>query len=185
MATQPSLFKYGSIDIWGNNPTPYTCECGSNTTLGNKFKHNRTLKHQAYLQQEIHRANGTLEEEERKQAIINEKDKADRKERQRVYDKERNQRPDRKEITRLKDQTDYRKEQAKQYRANHKEEQAERGRQYYELNKDRLYQPITCECGSITSLHNKYRHCKSIGHITGILMNNQQLFNNELNNYNI
>ena len=81
MSTQPSLFKYDSIDIWGNNPTPYTCECGSNTTLGNKFKHNRTLKHQAYLRQEIHRVNGTLVEEE--PAIINVK-----KDKHRLYMRE-------------------------------------------------------------------------------------------------
>ncbi len=42
----------------------YTCACGVNTTLGNRFRHNKTLKHQAYLQQEILRANGTLVEEE-------------------------------------------------------------------------------------------------------------------------
>ncbi len=183
MATQPTLFKYDSIDIWGNNPTPYTCECGTNTSLGNKFKHNRTLKHQAYLQKEIYRANGTLEEEERKQAIIDEKDKADRKERQRAYGKEYKQKPDRKEIRRLIEQTDYRKEQAKQYRESHKEEKAEWDRHYYELNKERLYQPITCECGSITNLHHKSRHFKHRIHIN--FMNNKQLFNNELAYYNI
>ena len=181
MATQ-LIVKYEQV--W-EPKRPYTCECGTNTTLGNRFKHNKTLIHQAYLQKEIYRANGTLEEEKRKQEIIDEKDKADRKERQRVYGKEYKARPDRKEITRLIEQTDYRKEQKKQYRESHKEEKAEWDSQYYELNKDRIFQPITCECGSITSLHNKYRHCKSIGHITGILMNNQQLFNNELNNYNI
>ena len=37
-----------------------------------------------HLQKEIYRANGTLEEEERKQAIIDEKDKADRKEISRI-----------------------------------------------------------------------------------------------------
>ena len=80
MATQ---IKAVYVGLW-NNPTPYTCECGTNTTLGNKLKHNRTLKHQAHLQKEIYRANGTLEEEERKQAIIDEKDKADRKEISRI-----------------------------------------------------------------------------------------------------
>ncbi len=42
----------------------YTCACGLNTTLGNRFRHNKTLKHQTYLQQGILRANGTLVEEE-------------------------------------------------------------------------------------------------------------------------
>ena len=68
------------VGLW-NNPTPYTCECGTNTSLGNKFKHNKTLKHQAYLQQEIHRANGTLVEEE--PAIINVK-----KDKHRLYMRE-------------------------------------------------------------------------------------------------
>ncbi len=53
------------------------------------------------------------------------------------------QRPEIKELARLRERIDYRKEQTKQYRESHKEEKAEWDRQYYELNKDRLYQPIT------------------------------------------
>ena len=166
MATQ-LIVKYEQV--W-EPKRPYTCECGTNTTLGNRFKHNKTLIHQAYLQKEIYRANGTLEEEKRKQEIIDEKDKADRKERQRVYGKEYKARPDRKEITRLIEQTDYRKEQKKQYRESHKEEKAEWDRQ-----------PIICECGLTINKSNKQRHMRTTKHINLL---NQQLFINELNNYN-
>ena len=76
MATQ-LIVKY---DIW-EPKRPYSCKCGSNTTMINIFKHNKTLKHQAYLQQEIHRANGTLVEEE--PAIINVK-----KDKHRLYMRE-------------------------------------------------------------------------------------------------
>ncbi len=106
---------------------PYTCECGVNTTLGNRFRHNKTLKHQAYLQQEIYRANGTLEEEERKQAIIDEKDKADRKERSRIK------------------RNEYKKEQLRQYKTRLFTEHTEQCRIYMELNKD-IYDEFELHC---------------------------------------
>ena len=123
MATQ---IKAVYVGLW-NNPTPYTCECGTNTTLGNKLKHNRTLKHQAHLQKEIYRANGTLEEEERKQAIIDEKDKAYRKERSRIKGNE------------------YKKEQRRLNKIRVVAEYTEQCRIYMELNKD-IYDEFELHC---------------------------------------
>ena len=39
MATQ-LIVKYEQV--W-EPKRPYTCECGVNTTLGNRFRHNKTL----------------------------------------------------------------------------------------------------------------------------------------------
>ena len=61
-------------------------------------------------------------------------------------------------------------ERHKQYDINHKDQIAERHKQ-----------TIICECGIIYRYGNKLRHMKSTKHINLI----QQLFNNELNNYNI
>ena len=123
MATQ-LIVKYEQV--W-EPKRPYTCECGTNTTLGNRFKHNKTLKHQAYLQQEIHRVNWTLVEEERKQAIIDEKDKAYRKERSRIKGNE------------------YKKEQRRLNKIRVVAEYTEQCRIYMELNKD-IYDEFELHC---------------------------------------
>jgi hypothetical protein len=119
--------EYANYDPFEYAKRPYTCECGLHTTLGYKVRHNKTLKHQAYLQQEIYRANGTLEEEERKQAIINEKDKADRKERSRIKGNE------------------YKKEQRRLYKIRVVAEYEEQCRIYMELNKD-IYDEFEQHC---------------------------------------
>ncbi len=77
---------------------------------------------------------------------------------------------------------------------------AEHNKQYYEDNKTNLLehmkqyrldnhetilerdkQPIICECGLTINKSNKQRHMRTTKHINLI---NQQLFINELNNYN-
>ena len=116
MATQ-LIVKYEQV--WEPKKR-YTCSCGVNTTLGNRFRHNKTLKHQAYLQQEIYRANGTLEEEERK-------DKADKKERSRIKGNE------------------YKKEQRRLNKIRVVAEFTEQCRIYMELNKD-IYDAFELHC---------------------------------------
>ena len=98
------------------------------------------------------------------------------------------------------DNSEYIKERYKQYYNDNKQVMAEHNKQYYEDNKTNLLehikqyrldnhetilernkQPIICECGLTINKSNKQRHMRTTKHINLI---NQQLFNNELNNYN-
>ena len=98
------------------------------------------------------------------------------------------------------DNSEYIKERFKQYYINNKEHIAEHNKQYYEDNKTNLLehikqyreshkeekaewdrQPIICECGLTINKSNKQRHMRTTKHINLL---NQQLFINELNNYN-
>ena len=76
-------------------------------------------------------------------------------------------------------------ERHKQYRQDNHETIAERDRQYYINNRqvisEKRKQTFICECGSTTLYSNKYYHIRTNKHINLI---NQQLFINELNNYN-
>jgi len=74
----------------------------------------------------------------------------------------------------------------KQYRVNNIEYLLEYHNQYYNDNKQHITeqkkQPYICECGLTITNSVKARHMKSTKHINLI---NQQLFNNELNYYNL
>ena len=59
------------------------------------------------------------------------------------------------------DNIDTIKNNQKQYQQDHADTITKNRKQYYELNRDKMIEQITCQCGGIYSRVNYSRHCKS------------------------
>ena len=62
-------------------------------------------------------------------------------------------------------------EKGKQYREGHKEKCNQYSKEYYKVNKNKMLEQFTCDCGSIVAIMGKNRHERNRKHKAWLLNN--------------